>query len=55
MQVCGSKEHEEKSDASGMSIGRCALCGVRGVVVGRFPRRGYGKGHDRHLHMVWKK
>ena len=55
MQVCRSKELEEKSVPSRLRIGRCALCGVRGVIVGRFPRRGYSKGHDRLLHRGWKK
>jgi hypothetical protein len=55
MQFCGSKEHEEMGEAPGVRIGWCAICGARGVVVERFPRRGYGKGHGRHLHVLWKK
>jgi len=28
-----------------MRIGRCQFCGRLGVVVDRFPRRGYGRQH----------
>lgn len=55
MQVCRLKEPEQKSDPARLRIGRCALCGARGVIVGRFPRRGYGEGHAHHLQMVWNK
>jgi len=50
----GLKKHDEWVGAPWLRIGRCHVCGSWGVIVDRFPRRGYGKGNDRHVHIVWK-
>lgn len=50
----GLSEHDKWVGAPWPRIGRCHVCGSRGVIVDRFPRRGYGKRNDRHVHTVWK-
>jgi len=38
--------------AEGVKIGRCHWCGCWGVIVERFPRRGYGAPHPRRVSAV---
>ena len=40
--------------AEGLRIGRCHLCGRLGVIVERFPRRGYGPSHSSRVRAAWR-
>ena len=37
------KESFERIEKLGYRVGRCHFCGCWGVIVERFPRRGYGR------------
>lgn len=50
----GLNGRDEGDGAAGLRIGRCHVCGSWGVIVDRFPRRGYGKRKGRNMHAVWK-
>ena len=50
----GLNEHDEGDGAAGLRVGRCHVCGSWGIIVDRFPRRGYGKRVCRNMHALWK-
>jgi hypothetical protein len=39
----GGSEGERGDGKAPIAMGRCHFCGAQGIVVDRFPRRGYGK------------
>jgi len=39
----GDKQQIESAGSNSIRFGRCHFCGSFGVIVDRFPRRGYGK------------
>ena len=51
----GLKECDEGNIAPWLRIGRCHICGSWGVIVDRFPHRGYGKRKGRDVHVLWKR
>jgi len=36
-------ERDDEEGKAPMGVGRCHFCGAQGIVVDRFPRRGYGQ------------